>query len=76
MPTNIKAGLYQPPFTTEEDQLTYMLVYIDDKVVQFLDEDEKFICQFSYEELRGIMGIMAAEQEKTHIRIQAQVKKN
>lgn len=76
MPTNIKAGLYQPPFTEGEDALTYMLVYIDDKVVQFLDEDDKFICQLSYEELRGIMGIIAAEQEKTHLRIQAQAKKN
>lgn len=76
MATNIKAGMYQPPFTTGDENCTYMLVYIDDKVVQFLDEEEKFICQVSYEELRGIMAIMAAEQEKTHIRIQAQVKKN
>ena len=76
MPTNIKAGMYQPPFTQGEENLTYMLVYVDDKVVQFLDEEEKFVCQFSYEELRGIMAIMAAEQEKTHLRIQAQVRKN
>lgn len=76
MPTNIKAGLYQPPFTEGEDALTYMLVYIDDKVVQFLDDDNKFICQLSYEELRGIMGVMAAEQEKTYLKIQAQAKKN
>ena len=71
MATNIKAGMYQPPFTSGDENLSYMLVYIDDKVVQFLDEDEKFVCQFSYEELRGIMAIMAAEQEKTHFRIQA-----
>lgn len=76
MPTNIKTGLYQPPNTLGDDHLTYMLVYIDEKVVQFLDEEEKFVCQFSYEELRGIMAIMAAEQEKSHLRIQAQVKKN
>jgi hypothetical protein len=76
MATNIKAGMYQPPFTSGDENLSYMLVYIDDKVVQFLDEDEKFVCQFSYEELRGIMAIMAAEQEKTHLRIQAHAKKN
>lgn len=76
MPTNIKAGMYQPPFTQGDENCTYMLVYIDDKVVQFLDEDEKFICQLSYEELRGVMAIMAAEQEKTHLRIQAHIKKN
>lgn len=76
MPTNIKAGMYQPPFTQGDENCTYMLVYIDDKVVQFLDEEEKFICQVSYEELRGVMAIIAAEQEKTHLRIQAHIKKN
>jgi hypothetical protein len=76
MPTNIKAGIYQPPFTQGDDNTTFMIVYIDDKIVQFLDEDEKFVAQFTYEELRGIMGVMAAEQEKGSLRIQAQVKKN
>ena len=76
MPTNIKVGMYQPPFTQGDENCTYMLVYIDDKVVQFLDEEEKFICQVSYEELRGVMAIIAAEQEKTHLRIQAHIKKN
>jgi hypothetical protein len=76
MPTNIKAGMYQPPFTVGDENCTYMLVYVDDKVVQFLDEEEKFICQLSYEELRGIMAIMAAEQEKSYLRIQAHIKKN
>lgn len=76
MPTNIKVGMYQPPFTQGDENCTYMLVYIDDKIVQFLDEEEKFICQVSYEELRGVMAIIAAEQEKTHLRIQAHIKKN
>jgi hypothetical protein len=76
MPTNIKAGIYQPPFTTGDENTTHLIIYIDEKVVQFLDEEEKFVCQFSYEELRGIMAILAAEQEKTHLRIQAQIKRN
>jgi hypothetical protein len=76
MATNIKAGIYQPPFTTGDENTTNLIIYIDEKVVQFLDEEEKFVCQFSYEELRGIMAILAAEQEKTHLRIQAQIKKN
>ena len=76
MPTNIKAGIYQPPFTSGDENTTNLIVYVDERVVQFLDEEEKFVCQFSYEELRGIMAILAAEQEKTHLRIQAQVKKN
>jgi hypothetical protein len=76
MATNIKAGIYQPPFTTGDENTTNLLIYIDEKIVQFLDEEEKFVCQLSYEELRGIMAILAAEQEKTHLRIQAQIKKN
>jgi hypothetical protein len=76
MATNIKAGIYQPPFTTGDENTTNLIIYIDEKVVQFLDEEEKFVCQFSYEELRGVMAILAAEQEKTHLRIQAQIKKN
>lgn len=76
MPTTIKVGMYQPPHSIGEESLTYMEVYIDERLVQFLDEDAKFICQISYEELRGVMAIMAAEQEKTHFRIQAQAKKN
>ena len=76
MPTNIKAGIYQPPFTSGDDQATEMIIYVDNKVVQFLDEEEKFICQMTYEELRGVMAIMAAEQEKIFIKIQAQAKNN
>lgn len=76
MPTNIRAGIYQPPFTSGDDQATEMIIYIDNKVVQFLDEEEKFICQMTYEELRGVMAIMAAEQEKIFIKIQAQAKNN
>ena len=76
MPTNIKAGIYQPPFTSSEKETTDMLVYVDESIVQFLNNEHTFICQLTYEELRGIMGIMAAEQEKAFIRIQAQIKKN
>jgi hypothetical protein len=76
MPTTIKAGIYQPPFTTGDESATNLTIYIDEAVVQFMDDEDKFVCQFSYEELRGIMAILAAEQEKTHFRIQAQVKKN
>jgi len=32
MATNIKAGLYQPPFTEGDENLSYMLVYIDEKL--------------------------------------------
>jgi len=36
-----------------------------------LDSEEDLVVEFTYEQLRGIMAIMAAEQEKTHFRIQA-----
>jgi hypothetical protein len=51
-------------------------VYVDDKVIQVLDDKDELIVQFTYEELRGIMAIMAAEQEKSHLWIQARTKLN
>ena len=76
MATYIKAGLYRPPFVKEDDDLEVPDVYIDAEVVQVLNEDEEMIAQFTYEELRGIMAIMAAEQEKNHLHIKAKIRKN
>lgn len=76
MPTSIKTGVYQPPFTTGDESTTLVEVFIDAKMIQLLDEEEKFVAQFTYEELRGIMAIMAAEQEKDYLRIQAIARKN
>lgn len=76
MPTSIKTGVYQPPFTTGDENTTLVEVFIDAKMIQLLDEEEKFVAQFTYEELRGIMAIMAAEQEKDYLRIQAIARKN
>jgi hypothetical protein len=75
MPTYIKTGIYQPPFTKEEDS-EQAVVYIDDKVIQMLDDKDELVAQFTYEELRGIMAIMAAEQEKSHLWIQATARNN
>jgi hypothetical protein len=75
MPTTIRGGVYQPPFTEGDDQTEHFEIYIDDAVMQ-LSESGKFIGQITYEELRGIMAIMAAEQEKTHLMIKAQIKSN
>lgn len=75
MPTYIKTGIYQPPFTKEEDS-EQAVVYIDDKVIQILDDRDELVAQFTYEELRGIMAIMAAEQEKSHLWIQAIARNN
>lgn len=75
MPTYIKTGIYQPPFTSEEDS-EQAVVYIDDKVIQMLNDKDELVVQFTYEELRGIMAIMAAEQEKSHLWIQATSRNN
>lgn len=68
MATYIKAGTYQVPRSDEQIEAN---IYIDARVVQVLDNEEDLVIELTYEELRGIMAIMAAEQEKTHFRIQA-----
>jgi hypothetical protein len=75
MPTYIKAGLYKPPFTMDEEYDTPE-IYIDSEVFQVIDAEENMVVQITYEELRGIMAIMAAEQEKRHLYIKARVDKN
>ena len=76
MPTYLKTGIYQPPFTKNEEEAEQALVYIDESVIQVLNADDDLIIQFTYEELRGIMAVMAAEQEKSHLYIQARTKLN
>jgi hypothetical protein len=77
MATYLKAGLYAPPgFDEDEDDYTQPLLYIDDEKVQVLNEEENLVIQFTYEELRGLMAIMAAEQEKQHLFIKASAKNN
>ena len=68
MATYIKAGTYQVPHSDEQIDAN---IYIDPRVIQVLDSEEDLVIELTYEELRGIMAIMAAEQEKTHFRIQA-----
>ncbi len=76
MATYIKAGLFNPPGLDEEDDYIQPMVYIDEEKIQVLNEDEDLIVQFTYEELRGLMAIMAAEQEKQHLFIKASAKNN
>jgi hypothetical protein len=76
MPTYLKTGIYQPPFTKEEEEAEQAVVYIDENVIQVLNAEDDLVLQFTYEELRGIMAVMAAEQEKSHLYIQARTKLN
>ena len=73
MATSIKAGIYQLPNTDE--QVTPE-IYIEHSIIQVLDDNENLVVQLTYEELRGIMAIIAAEQEKTHLRIIAASRHN
>ena len=75
MATSIIVGLHVNTELEEEEMLNFD-VYIDEAIVQLSSIDGEFIGQFTYEELRGIMAIMAAEQEKQHLFIKAQIKSN
>ena len=76
MATYIKAGLYRPPFVKNDDDLEVPDIYIDAEMFQIINDNEEMVIQLTYEELRGIMAIMAAEQEKRHLFIKAKVDKN
>ena len=73
MATYIKAGTYQVPYSDEQVEAN---IYIDARVIQVLDNEEDLVIELTYEELRGIMAIMAAEKEKSHLRIIASSKNN
>ena len=60
----------------DQNELDTPEIYIDHAVIQVVDENSQLVVQFTYEELRGIMAIMAAEQEKKHIYIAAASKDN
>lgn len=77
MATYLKAGLFAPPgFHDEEDEYIQPMVYVDEEKIQVLNEEEELVIQLTYEELRGLMAIMAAEQEKQHFFIKASAKNN
>ena len=68
MATTIKAGIYVDPLSADESTPE---IYIDHTMIQIYSQEDMLVVQMGYEELRGIMAIIAAEQEKTHLRIQA-----
>ena len=77
MPTVIKAGLSDTSMIrSDQNELDTPEIFIDHAVIQVLDDAGQLMVQLTYEELRGIMAIMAAEQEKKHIYIAAASKDN
>ncbi|NBP02594.1 MAG: hypothetical protein EBU90_21235 [Proteobacteria bacterium] len=75
MATHINAGLYIPKFAVN-DEMEVPVLYIDSEVFQIYDKNDDLIAQITYEEMRGIMAIMAAEQEKKHLFIKAKIGNN
>jgi hypothetical protein len=75
MATYINAGLYTPKFVVN-DEMEVPVLYIDSEVFQIYDKNDDLIAQITYEEMRGIMAIMAAEQEKKHLFIKAKIGNN
>jgi hypothetical protein len=51
-------------------------VQVTDYLMQIYNEHDELVMELTYEELRGILGIMAAEQEKDHLLIRAKIKEN
>lgn len=72
----IKAGIYteRDVLGNEEDHMATITITEDG--IQILNEEDEFIAQLTYEELRGIMAMIAAMQEKERIVIRAKVKEN
>jgi hypothetical protein len=77
MPTTLYTGVMvnKDPVLNTEDNYSPAVV-ITDHVVQVFNEQDELTVEFTYEELRGIMGVMAAEQEKEHFIIRAKIKEN
>jgi len=62
MPTVIKLGLFDSNMIrSDQNELDIPEIYIDHAVMQVVDENAQLVVQFTYEELRGIMAIIAAE---------------
>jgi hypothetical protein len=72
--TEINCGLSN---SSENDDLSYSpLIQIDDEGICVVGEDDKVLVSFTQEELRGIMAIIAAHQDKTSLYIRAAAKNN
>jgi hypothetical protein len=77
MPTTLYTGIMvnKDPVLNTEDNYSPAVV-VTDQLIQVYNEQDELTVEFSYEELRGILGVMAAEQEKQHFIIRAKIKEN
>lgn len=74
----IKIGHYDPSEANRQtgNEMIPPTVYVDGLFIQALDEEGEIIVEFTYEELRGILAIMEAEQDLQSIRILGLSKNN
>jgi len=47
MPTYLKTGIYQPPFSKLEEEAEQAVVYIDENVIQVLNAEDDLVIQFT-----------------------------
>lgn len=74
--TKVEMGLVL--FIDEEGDSYYAptTISVTGKDMSLLDPDDTIVAIFTYEELRGIMAIMAAHQEKQSLFIKAKSSQN
>jgi hypothetical protein len=72
----IKAGIYTERSITGDEHDAMATINITQDGIQILNDDDEFIAQLTYEELRGIMAIIFAIQEKEQIVIRAKAREN
>jgi len=76
MPTTIKAGVYNPPFTPDGDDGEMAQIYVDSEYMQVYDDDNKFVFQLTFAELNAVLAIMASEREQVVETVKGMIKKN
>ena len=77
MPTYIKAGLFDPNCVrSEQNEFINPEIYIDDILIQVIDDNSMVVLELTCEELTGIIAIMSAEKEKKHTYLSIASKKN
>lgn len=77
MPTSIRAGLLDPePQRSSKNILVLPKIYVDEAVLQVIDDADQLVIQFTYEELKGVIAILEAEQQKKNIYLTIASKKN
>jgi hypothetical protein len=64
MATVIKIGAYYPDPSDLDSDMVMPSVFIDNNVVQVLNDEDELVLEFTVEELKGIMAIIDSEKER------------